>query len=86
MLGGRALSSMFVRHSDKFQYIRPGSTFRRVHPRNLVETAQILAVSTDDAGIPHVRFSVRYQHPARSESNSEQRTLALKTFADRYRD
>ncbi len=86
MLNSRALSSMFLRSGDKLHYIRPGTTFRRLHPRNLVETAEILAVSTDDAGIPHVRFSVRYQHPARTQSDVAQRTLALRTFADRYRD
>jgi hypothetical protein len=77
---------MFVRNDERLQSVRPGTTFRRVHPHNLVETAEILAVSTDDAGIPHVRFSVTYQRPGRAEPGVEQRTLALRTFADRYRD
>lgn len=86
MLSSRALSNMFARTSDRLQGIQPGTTFRRMHPYNVVETAHIVAVSNDDAGIPHVRFNLRYQHPARTNSDVEQRTLALKSFAERYRD
>ena len=86
MLSNRALSSMLARSGDKQRCYEPGTTFRRVHPHNIVEMAEILSVSNDDVGIPHVRYSVRYQHPSRGDFDVALRMLALKSFADRYRD
>ena len=87
MLSNRALSSMLApRNGEKRRCYEPGNTFRRVHPHNIVEMAEILSVSNDDVGIPHVRFSVRYQHPSRGDFDVAHRMLALKSFADRYRD
>ena len=45
-----------------------------------VETARVLAVSKDPAGIPHVRFSVHYE---RVES-AENATLALSSFSELF--
>jgi hypothetical protein len=51
----------------------------------MVEVAEIVSVSNDDAGIPHVCFNVCYQHPARGNLDTARRTLALKSFSERYR-
>jgi hypothetical protein len=83
-----ALKSMlFRRGEDVLEYVRPGCTFRRIHPDNLVETAKVVAVGTDAHGIPHVKFQVSFARPNRGATSEEtSRMLALKTFADRYRE
>lgn len=80
-----ALSNMFTRHPEPVDTVRPGSRFRREHPGNMVEVAEIVSVSNDDAGIPHVCFNLCYQHPARGNLDTARRTLALKSFSERYR-
>jgi hypothetical protein len=50
----------------------------------MIETAEVLSVSPDTYGIPHVRFNVSFQRPTRSITHEGQRVLALKSFAERY--
>jgi hypothetical protein len=83
---GRALSSMFFRRGGQMEYVRPGSTFQRVHEDDLIETAEVESVGTDAYGIPHVKFKVSFRRPNRSTFEEGTRMLALRTFADRYRD
>jgi hypothetical protein len=67
--------------------IRPGSMFRRVHRNKTVETARVVAVTTDSFGIPHVRYEVRFEkgeHPLTYFEGP--RMLAMRTFADTYRE
>jgi hypothetical protein len=61
-----------------------GAMFRRLRAPEIVETAQILEVSADSAGIMHVRFSLQISGPRFSEE--DQRTLALESFRSLYRD
>ena len=61
-----------------------GAMFRRLRAPQIVETAQILDVSPDSAGIMHVRFSLQISGPRYSEQ--DQRTLALESFRSLYRD
>ena len=61
-----------------------GARFRRLRPAQIVETAQILDVSPDSAGIMHVRFSLKISGPRFSEE--DQRTLALESFRSLYRE
>ena len=85
MRSSRAFSSMFSRHAEAADTVRPGSRFSREHPGNMLEVAEIVSVSNDDAGIPHVCFNLCYQHPARGNLDTARRTLALKSFSERYR-
>jgi len=75
---------MFFKRGSSLEYITAGSTFRRTEA-HVVETAEVLSVSTDSFGIPHVRYNVSFQRPARTATHHEgQRVLALKSFAERY--
>ena len=82
---GRVLSSMFFRRGDHTDAVQPGSTFQRIHADDLIETAQVESVGTDAYGIPHVKFKVSFRRPNRNTFDEGSRMLALKTFADRYR-
>ncbi len=83
---GRSLSSFFFKRGRKLEYVRPGSTFQRVHRDAMVETAEVLSVGTDSYGIPHVRFQVSFRRPNRNKFDGGARMLALKSFADQYRE
>lgn len=82
----RSLSSFFFKRGRRLEYVRPGSTFRRVHNDAMVETARVLSVATDSYGIPHVRFQVSFTRPDRNRFDGGARMLALKSFADQYRE
>jgi hypothetical protein len=61
-----------------------GAMFRRLRAPEIVETAHIIEVSPDSAGIMHVRFNLQISGPRYSEE--DQRTLALESFRSLYRD
>jgi len=75
-----------MRRIDRAEQVQPGVTFRVVHPNHLIETAEVLSVGTDRYGIPHVQYQVRFQRSNRSVFEESQRTLALSSFAERYRE
>ncbi len=81
---GRPLNSMFFKRGRKFEYIRAGSTFRRIHDDKMIETATVLSVATDSFGIPHVQFQVTFRRPNRNFFDGGARMLALKSFAEHY--
>jgi len=83
---GRSLRSFFFKRGSNLEYGRPGSTFQRVHRDSRVETAQVLSVGTDSYGIPHVRFQVSFNRIDRNQFDGGARMLALKSFADQYRE
>lgn len=83
---GHVLRSMFSRRSNETEAVQPGSTFQRVHPDDMIETAKVLAVAEDPYGIPHVKFQVSFRRPNRNAFDEGNRMLALKTFADRYKE
>ena len=83
---GRSLSSFFFKRGSRLEYVRPGSTFQRVHDDMMVETARVLSVGTDSYGIPHVRFQVSFSRTDRNQFDGGARMLALKSFADQYRE
>ncbi len=64
--------------------IGDGAIFRRFRAAEIVETAHILEVSPDSAGIMHVRYHLQISGPRFSEE--DQRTLALESFRSLYRD
>ena len=83
---GRPLTSMFFKRGRKLEYVRAGSTFRKVHDDTMVETATILSVATDSFGIPHVQFQVTFRRPNRNFFDGGARMLALKSFAQHYKE
>ena len=83
---GKSLASMFFRRSKATEYVRPGCLFRRIHDDELVETAEVQSVAADAYGIPHVKFKVTFSRPNRFTYDEGSRMLALRSFADRYRE
>ena len=69
------------RGDDAMPLIEPGAIYRRVRPNNLVETARVLAVTTDNVGIPHVRVDIRVDGPHYARISQGQRLLSLTAFA-----
>tara|TARA_Y100001968_G_scaffold271533_1_gene263217 strand:- start:3081 stop:3470 length:390 start_codon:yes stop_codon:yes gene_type:complete len=82
----RVLNSFFFKRGKDIEYVREGSQFRHVRRDGLIETARILSVATDLHGIPHVRFQVSFDRPDQNQVDGGARMLALKAFADRYRE
>jgi len=83
---GRSFSSFFFNRGRILEYVRAGSTLQRVHQDKMVETAQVSLVGTDSYGIPHVSFQVSFRRPDRNKFDGGARMLALKSFADQYRE
>lgn len=83
---GKSLTSMLFRRARAQDAVRPGCMFRRVHEDDLVETAEVESVGTDAYGIPHVKFKVTFSRPNRYAYEEGSRMLALRSFADRYRE
>ncbi len=83
---GQVLRSMLFGRRNDTESVQPGSTFQRVHADDLIETAKVLSVAEDPYGIPHVKFQVSFRRPNRNTFDEGNRMLALKTFADRYKD
>ncbi|MEI8393090.1 MAG: hypothetical protein WCF85_00040 [Rhodospirillaceae bacterium] len=67
------------RKSD--ESISTDAVYRRVVNGRVVDTAKILGLSRNSAGIPHVRFNV---HHERSEAPDELRTLAVGAFRETF--
>lgn len=75
---------MFRRETLPPPSLSEGASFRRSRGSDIVETAKVLAVTSDSAGIPHVRFSLHIA--GRCEVAEEQRTLALDWFRTLYQE
>ena len=69
------------RSDDETPFIEPGAVYRRVRANNLVETARVLAVTTDNVGIPHVRVDIHIDGPHYARISQGQRLLSLAAFA-----
>ena len=82
----KSLTSMLFKRDKPLDYVCAGNMFRRVHDDNLLETAEITSVATDAYGIPHVKFNVTFSRPNRFVYNEGSRMLALRSFAERYRE
>jgi hypothetical protein len=62
--------------------VNHGSSYLRRRDGDLIETAKVIAVSPDAAGIVHVHFNLKISGPRISEE--EQRTLSLEYFHRLY--
>jgi len=66
--------------------IKPGNRYRR-HFASLVATATVLDLRPDLSGIAHVHFAIAIEGSAAGRSaNLGTRILALRSFADTYRE
>ncbi|MDB5407020.1 MAG: hypothetical protein JWL84_1932 [Rhodospirillales bacterium] len=65
--------------------LKPGENYCRNHGPALIETATVLELRNDQAGIPHVRFSVRFQHDAKETVETALRLLSVPAFQSCYR-
>jgi len=84
---GRERSSIFIKRGRNMEYIRPGTSFRRVKPDKSIETAKILAVVLDGMQIPHVRYEINLQRPSRTVVFRDgPRILSLTSFTHTYHE
>lgn len=83
---GQVLRNMLFRRGNEAEDVQPGSTFQRIHADALIETAKVLSIAEDPYGIPHVKFLVSFRRPNRSTFDEGNRMLALKSFADLYKE
>jgi hypothetical protein len=81
---GQRLSSVFYRRGEVLEYIRAGTSFRRLHSDRTVETAQVLGLYVDLYGIPHITFDLSIERPGRGGYQAGSRTMALKVFCANY--
>jgi hypothetical protein len=65
--------------SPKCPEIEIGCQYARNIQSGLIETAEVVALSRDPAGIPHVQFRYCLQRHGRIEL-TDRRTLALEAF------
>ena len=78
------ISALFSARDKRMEDVRPGTTFRRVHDDDLVETAKVEEVATDPYGIPHVKYKLSFSRSNRFSYEEGTRMLALTSFTDRY--
>lgn len=71
---------MFLRRSHKTPEIATGATYCRSRADNVLETAKVLAIRPDLAGIPHVRFNLHIE--TGKQVMDEERTLSLSRFSE----
>jgi hypothetical protein len=65
--------------------MKPGDRYCRMLGHQCLETATVLDLGPDRAGIPHVHFSVAYERSDADWLDGGPRTLALSRFVEEYR-
>ncbi len=66
--------------------VKPGDRYRRRLDGHLAETATVLGLRPDFAGIPHVHFAVSVLSSSAEQREQDMRVLALRSFLDTYRE
>ncbi len=82
------MPTRFFRHlglSDSAAEVKPGYRFCRQRRDNVREMATVLALHEDQAGIPHVRFTLAFEQPNNGRFEEGLRVLALQSFVTAYR-
>jgi len=82
----QTLSGMLFGRDKRMVYVRPETAVRHIHEDELIETAEVESVATDPYGILHVKFKLIFSRTNRFSYEEGTRMLALRTFADRYRE
>ena len=65
--------------------VKPGDRYCRTLGNRFLETATILELKPDLTGIPHVRYTVAFEHPDAVRVDDGPRILALARFVGEYR-
>lgn len=74
----------FLSRRTQVPEVNQGSLFHRRRDHAIVETANVISVTPDAAGIVHVKFNLRISGPRTVDE--EQRTLSLEYFHRLYRE
>lgn len=77
-------SNIFARRGQDIELIKAGGVFRYRGNDDYVETAQVLGITSDATGIPHVRYQVLVERPNMGRSIEGPRLLNLRTFIERF--
>jgi len=64
--------------------LKPGDRYCRTLENRFLETATVIELKPDLAGIPHVRFNVAFDHPGAVRVDEGPRILALTRFVGEY--
>ena len=80
----RQINSVFFTRGGLLEFIKAGSSFRRVRGDNAIETAEVTAIFVDLFGIPHIKFDLSIERPGRQDYRAGARILALRTFCANY--
>jgi hypothetical protein len=75
---------MFWRRRND-QDVEAGAVYARKERGKVVETARVLSIASDRAGIPHVRYLLRKEREWEG-GREEPRTLAMDSFRDLFPD
>jgi hypothetical protein len=74
----------FLSRRAQVPEVNRGAMFRRRRDHEIVETANVISVAPDAAGIVHVQFNLKISGPRTVDE--EQRTLSLEYFHRLYRE
>ncbi|MDJ0949581.1 MAG: hypothetical protein QNJ94_11725 [Alphaproteobacteria bacterium] len=80
----RRLTSVLCRHGQALHYVRPGSRYRRDQADGTAETAEIVEIYRDPAGIPHFRYEVTFEKPYHLPTREGSHVLAAHSFFERF--
>jgi hypothetical protein len=72
----------FMTRRQPVPSVNNGASFHRRRDHEIVETAKVIDVSPDAAGILHVRFNLKISSPRMADE--DQRTLSLEYFRRLY--
>ena len=73
-----------ARNQQAAQEVREGMSFARLIAANVTETARVLEVIRDSAGIPHIRYTVEVRDQS-GRHDEGSRVLAQSSFLAMYR-
>jgi hypothetical protein len=65
--------------------LKPGDRYCRTLGNRFLETVTVVELKPDLAGIPHVRFTVAFEHPDAVRVDEGPRILSVARFVDEYR-
>lgn len=78
---------MFFRRSIERPPVEIGRSFRRKRQDKAIETAQVLGISPDGYGIPHVRYELTVEKPlSHGVYPAGTKVLSLAAFSATYSD
>lgn len=77
-------SNIFARRGAEIELIKAGGVFRHRGADNLVETAEVIGITSDATGIPHVRYQVMIERPFFGRMIDGPKILNLQSFVERF--